>query len=238
MLFDPDGRPMSPSHTSKGSKRYRHYETRTKAGESKDQLWRLAAGEIDRLVIAAIVDRLQKPCSNDTSRTAVEVAIEIADQQDVADQIATLSTADQRREFLVLKLRVYLRETSIAIAFGTSKTRRTEIALAAKLAKRGNDLRLILNDNRTASPDPFLRKLIAQAFAARDYLTTGILHPCIREYSSRYLSRIARISWLAPDMISAMLEGTQPLQLTGRRLIRANAIPLDWPSQRAMFGFS
>jgi len=24
----------------------------------------------------------------------------------------------------------------------------------------------------------------------------------------------------------------------GRRLIRANAMPLDWPSQRAMFGFA
>jgi len=39
-------------------------------------------------------------------------------------------------------------------------------------------------------------------------------------------------------MISAILDGTQPPQLTGRRLIRANAIPLDWASQRAMFGFA
>ena len=35
MLFDPDGRPMSPSHTTKASKRYRYYETRTKAGEQR-----------------------------------------------------------------------------------------------------------------------------------------------------------------------------------------------------------
>jgi len=39
-------------------------------------------------------------------------------------------------------------------------------------------------------------------------------------------------------MINAILNGTQPPQLTGRRLIRANAIPLDWPSQRTMFGFA
>jgi len=32
---------------------------------------------------------------------------------------------------------------------------------------------------------------------------------------------VARISWLAPDMISAILDGSQPPQLTGRRLIRA-----------------
>jgi len=86
--------------------------------------------------------------------------------------------------------------------------------------------------------DPILCKLVAQGFAARDYLITGTLHPCIREYSPRYLKGLARISWLAPDMISAFLDGTQPPQLTGRRLIRANAIPLDWPSQRKMFGFA
>jgi len=39
-------------------------------------------------------------------------------------------------------------------------------------------------------------------------------------------------------MISAILDGTQPVQLTGRRLIRANAIPLDWPSQRKMLAFA
>jgi len=83
-----------------------------------------------------------------------------------------------------------------------------------------------------------LRKLVAQAFAARDHLLNGVSHPHIEKYSQRYLARVARICWLAPDMISAMLDGTQPPQLTGRRLIRANAIPLDWPSQRAMFGFA
>ena len=103
---------------------------------------------------------------------------------------------------------------------------------------RGNDLRLVIAEHRTAAPDPILCKLVVQGFAARDYLIAGTLHPCIREYSPRYLKGLARISWLAPDMISAFLDGTQPPQLTGRRLIRANAIPLDWPSQRKMFGFA
>lgn len=43
MLFDPDGRPMSPTHTSKGSRRYHYYQTRLAAGSSKDATWRLPA---------------------------------------------------------------------------------------------------------------------------------------------------------------------------------------------------
>ena len=65
----------------------------------------------------------------------------------------------------------------------------------------------------------------------------SIKHTCVENYSERYLARVARISWVAPDIIVAMIEGTQPPKLTSRRLIRANAIPLDWASQRAMFGF-
>ena len=98
--------------------------------------------------------------------------------------------------------------------------------------------RSTIAEHRTAAADPILCKLVAQGFAARDYLITDTLHSCIREYSPRYLKGLARISWLAPDMISAILDGTQPAHLTGRRLIRANAIPLDWPSQRKMFGFA
>jgi hypothetical protein len=32
----------------------------------------------------------------------------------------------------------------------------------------------VLRDHQAASPDPFLRKLVAQAFAARDYLLSSI----------------------------------------------------------------
>jgi len=134
---------------------------------------------------------------------------------------------------MALQVRIELQEAAIIIGIGADK-----ITLASKLVKRGNDVRLVIAEYRTASPDPILCKLVAQGFAARDYLITGTLHLCIREYSPRYLKGLARISWLAPDLIGALLDGSQPPHLTGRRLIRANAIPLDWPSQRKMFGFA
>jgi len=233
MMFDPDGRLMSPSHANKGSRRYRYYQTRLRPGE-KELVWRLPAGEIDRLVIAAIVGHLrkQRPDQNAYS-SARELADALADRSDLAERLPQLATPEQRGALIALQVRIDLQDATVVISVGADK-----ITLASKLVKRGNDVRLVIAEHRTASSDPILCKLIAQGFAARNYLLTGKLHPCIREYSPRYLKGLARISWLAPDMISAILGGTQPPQLTGRRLIRANAIPLDWPSQRTMFGFA
>ena len=156
---------------------------------------------------------------------------------DLADRLTLLPVAEQRRQLIALKVKVELGETAVAIRLGDADDRQ-QLTVAATLAKRGSEVRLVLQERPMASPDPVLHKLLAQAFAARDYLMHGTRQACIETYSERYLARVARISWFAPDMISAMLDGTQPPQLTSRRLIRANAIPLDWPSQRAMFGFS
>jgi len=233
MLFDPDGKLMSPSHANKGSRRYRYYQTLLAPGET-DQVWRLPAGEVERLVIATVVDHLrnQRPDQN-AQASAKELADLLADRKNLAERLPEFSKVEQRRALIALQVRIDLQETAIVITIGEDK-----ITLASKLVRRGNDVRLVIAEHRAASPDPILCKLVAQGFAARDYLMTGNLHPSIREYSPRYLKGLARISWLAPDMISAILDGSQPPQLTGRRLIRANAIPLDWPSQRKMFGFA
>lgn len=56
-------------------------------------------------------------------------------------------------------------------------------------------------------------------------------------YSRKHLHRLVRISWLAPDIISAILDGRQPVQLTARHLTRCAEIPMDWEQQRTFLGF-
>ena len=62
--------------------------------------------------------------------------------------------------------------------------------------------------------------------------------PSVAHFSKRYMGQLVRLSYLAPDIIAAIANGTQPVDLTGRKIMRQNNIPLDWPSQRAMFGFA
>jgi len=176
MLFDPDGRLMSPSHANKGTRRYRYYQTRLGPGE-KELVWRLPAGEIERLVITSVVDHLRKQHPDqDAFPSARELADALADQRDVAERLPQLPTAEQRGALMALEVRIDLQEDAVVISIGTDK-----ITLSSKLVRRGNDVRLVIAEHRITSPDPILCKLVAQGFAARDYLMTGALHPCIRE---------------------------------------------------------
>jgi hypothetical protein len=46
------------------------------------------------------------------------------------------------------------------------------------------------------------------------------------------------MSWLAPDIITAILDGRQPVKLTARHLMRCADIPMEWQQQRHFLGFS
>ena len=49
---------------------------------------------------------------------------------------------------------------------------------------------------------------------------------------------MARFSYLAPDIIAAIMEGKQPTELTASTLVRAPTVPVCWQSQREAFGFA
>jgi len=49
---------------------------------------------------------------------------------------------------------------------------------------------------------------------------------------------LLRIAYLAPDIVAAILDGRQVVQLNRQRLARATNLPVDWQTQRAMLGFA
>ena len=53
-----------------------------------------------------------------------------------------------------------------------------------------------------------------------------------------YVSRLLRLPSLAPDIITAIVNGKNPPQLTAKKLMRlAPQIPVDWTEQRKLLGF-
>jgi len=47
------------------------------------------------------------------------------------------------------------------------------------------------------------------------------------------LTSLIRLSYLAPDIVRALLEGRQPIELTPTRLLRLSKdLPHDWSEQR------
>lgn len=53
-----------------------------------------------------------------------------------------------------------------------------------------------------------------------------------------YFTRILRLNFLAPEIVTAILDGRQPSQLTAKHLTRNSRLANDWPSQVAQRGIT
>jgi site-specific DNA recombinase len=236
MIADPDGRPMTPAHTRRDHKQYRYYVSRLAPGEDRETAWRVPAGEIERLVIGGVVGWLGD--NTDTAAaSANDIVTEVNRRADLATDLIAARVADQRAALLDVELKVQLREASITLSFGISGS--SEVEIPARLVRRGSDVRLALppGDTTVADPDPVLLRLVAHARAAQLMVESGAPHPIVAHYGKRHFWQLLRIAWLAPDILSAIVEGRQPPQLTGRTLLRATNIPLEWAGQRRLLGF-
>ena len=111
--------------------------------------------------------------------------------------------------------------------------------------RRGHALRLILPPSTPSAPpqqrDDKLVQLVAEAHAARMLVME---HPAkaiatIATEHSRCRTRLAKLvglSCLAPDIVTAIVEGRQPAKLTAKLLTNID-LPLSWQEQRAALGF-
>ncbi|MEP2608552.1 MAG: recombinase family protein [Cyclobacteriaceae bacterium] len=51
-----------------------------------------------------------------------------------------------------------------------------------------------------------------------------------------FFARLIRLNYLAPDIVTAIIDGVQPSELTRKQLLESN-VPTDWALQRRLFGF-
>ena len=56
--------------------------------------------------------------------------------------------------------------------------------------------------------------------------------------SPSYFTRLVRLSYLAPDITQAILDGRQPRDLTADKLLAHSRVPLAWHEQRTVLGFT
>jgi site-specific DNA recombinase len=230
LISDPDARPMTPVSTHKGSRRHRYYVTRLRPGEDNERAWRVPAGELDRAVMAAICDWLrshERPCEPG----------QLMSDRELAKELPGFSVPEQRKVLIEHRIKVQLGETELFLSIGGEA--QPVVSLPLRMVHRGAELKVILESgDPQRTPDPVLLKLVALAMSARKSLFGSKPNQLTSHYSKRHLWQLLRISFLAPDIVTAIIEGRQPPSLTGRRLLRVTDLPLDWPGQRRVLGFS
>ena len=112
------------------------------------------------------------------------------------------------------------------------------------LRRRGVELKLVVSDGRArpTAPDPKLVAAVAKPHAWLSELREGCAGS-IRQLARRLecdradLGRQLRLAFLAPDIVVAILEGRQPVELTVTRLVRLSDLPMSWSEQRKLLGF-
>ncbi len=51
------------------------------------------------------------------------------------------------------------------------------------------------------------------------------------------VGKALKLAFLAPDIVQAIIEGRQPVDLTAARLMRLSNLPASWEDQRRLLGF-
>jgi len=262
-LFDESGEGLTPSHAVKGNRRYRYYVSRRLINGTASQSetgWRIPAAEIERTVAMAVAATLD-------DRTAILNDIEQSDSstahvKSILDAASTwsrrLRSGEETATTLELIIdRVELRADGIQLSFnlpietsgrlaghGPTHLKLTRL-IPLQMRKRGIEMKFVINNNSKSSPqtDPALLKMIARAHCWFEDLISGRSPSMVEigkreKVGKRYVSRIIRLAFLAPDIVGQIASGCQPPELTAESLLKdRRQLPQSWESQHRMLGF-
>jgi len=250
-LFDEAGMLLSPSHAVKSGRRYRYYVSRdliarsgNRTADTQREGWRLPAGEIERSVGDA-VRRLF------ADRAALAHAVREGGM--AVERVPGLLDAVTRWRGQVLDLveRVELDPEQLVIGINlkslTGDTGMTvRHVVRSRLRRRGVEMRLVLegagHGAAAPKPDQALIKAVVRTHRWFDDLVSGRARSLgdiakAEGVSDRYVSHLMPLAFLAPDIVAAILAGTQPVDLTAEALTKRTDLQLGWAEQKALLRF-
>jgi hypothetical protein len=117
-----------------------------------------------------------------------------------------------------------------------------ELTAPVAFTRRGAETVLVLpglaQQNHSSRCDPALIRAIARGRAWFEELATGRARS-LQELakrngiSRRYIRRLIGLAFLSPELVEAILQGRQPVELTTTRLAEFD-LPLDWTEQQKL----
>lgn len=255
---------MTSNHACKPGIRYRYYNTRPDLLDGAPA-WRVSAHDLEQLVCTRVAELLVDQhalCALLGSATLDAQSMQrVIDAGDVmAAQLRSGSHATRVPIIEAADVQVTLCDDSIDVALDPrgllgalghvadedAPGQPIELSCPATKVRRGHQLRLIIpapgERSLPATRDEKLVAMVAEAYASSQLLKANpdksIVQLAKGEGRCRTrLTQLITLSCLAPDIVTAIVEGRQPPSLTVRALLAAE-LPLAWQQQRAVLGFS
>jgi DNA invertase Pin-like site-specific DNA recombinase len=260
MVRDGLGRPMSPTHAAKGTRRYRYYVSREDEALADHRPWRLPAHALEQMVIERLAAAVgEGDLLIERMNAASCETIELVRQRcwKLAERLSAATPTEARSILEALAVEAQLQDEQVMIgldagallamtlgsdaqmlALQLQGPGQIMITVPVTIRRRGQELRLV---HQPSGPvpgevDATLVALIARAHQARATLMER--REEVSDAERPHLTRLARLSYLAPDLQAAILEGRQPSQLSARQLLRTDQMPVCWKMQRQALGFA
>ena len=238
-LFDETGDRLTPSHASKGSKRYRYYVSQrlvTGKGNANDGTgWRLPAERLERDLGRSVSTHLIG-CIERGGITSTD-AHSIRRYQDAVKTLAT--------KILQCIRSARLGDGTLAIDLDSAEIAKTlavkdkylapqmfNLQLPFTQRRRGVEVRMILGAPQPTR-DEVLIANIARAEQWRLALRNGDSLATIAARDGmpvKYLGEMLRFAFVSPKLVRSILEGNQPPALTTNWL-RRHDLPASWVEQ-------
>ena len=118
------------------------------------------------------------------------------------------------------------------------------LSVPAQLKRTGKEMKFIVEGDREERlADPSLVRLIVRAHMlmrrlAEDPGSTLEDVGARENIGGPYAARLTRLNYLAPNIIAAILDGRQSVDLTANKLMADTRFPFEWRAQRAALGFA
>ena len=263
LIYDAEGKAMVLTHTQKGNRRFHYYANRYETlGDSSAS--RVNARDIENIVVDQLSQTLAsgnkvQSMLMDGSYTSEQLHDVISRCSKLANDLSSFKYA-QKQEILRNVLgRIELHEDRVVIrmdnrsllnivrADNTVQPAPTNLAIERQAVRlrRGKALRLVIpatsSDSSVELRDEKLIALIAESRTIMTQITKnpGRSIPALATEQGRCrvrMMKVAKLACLAPDIVTAIIEGRQPTKLTPSKLLSAD-LPLAWAEQKRVLGF-
>jgi DNA invertase Pin-like site-specific DNA recombinase len=251
-----DGERLTPTHSKKDGRRYRYYITKhTEAGDAvKKSRWRVPADALETAIIQALENWLQSPGS---SRELLNDGAAAQEHDRLRQHLDRLIESEshltpRERVFAWSRriLRIDLDETGASIELAPDQlfddaeelNLKESVTIRSKIGigPRGQGLRLVYGKvKQQRTPSERIHNLLARAhgwreqwFAEPQKTLAEIVNDA--NTSTTEISRELRLAFLAPDVVTAILNGD--ISMTAKQLRRLHDLPASWTEQRRLFG--
>ena len=255
LVEDDAGHRLVPSHSQKQSKRYRYYISeplnKTSRGDEPDGI-RIPATELESLVINQLSDWLSDESAvlkilNPKANQAQPVSAAIKQYQELLNQdgkerFELIHQLIQKVVILREAIQITINPNALFEDLGHTVEPIT-IKTQVKIERCGMAMRLMIGNKMINQKlDINLIETIRNGQNWLGRLTSGEVKS-IGELAAELsmtntaVSNMIHRDFLAPDIIRAIMNGTQPSHLTGDFLKRHTPLPLSLEDQRILFGF-